>query len=121
MTQKVLLSQYCQQHNFPIVGVYVDDGWSGTNFDRPDFQRMLGDIEQNNVNMVLTKDLSRLGRDHLRTGYYTEICFPDRQVRYIAVNNGVDTANGFNDITPIENLLKNMRCLGRVLCTLSFF
>lgn len=106
-TQKVLLSQYCQQHNFPIVGVYVDDGWSGTNFDRPDFQRMLGDIEHGKVNMVLTKDLSRLGRDYLRTGYYTEIYFPEQQVRYIAVNDGVDTANGFNDITPFKNLLND--------------
>ena len=106
-TQKVLLSQYCQQHNFPIVGMYVDDGWSGTNFDRPDFQRMLSDIEQGKVNMVLTKDLSRLGRDYLRTGYYTEIYFPDQQVRYIAVNDGVDTANGFNDITPFKNLLND--------------
>ncbi|MFT8889841.1 MAG: recombinase family protein [Ethanoligenens sp.] len=67
-TQKVLLSQYCEQQGFPVMGVYVDDGWSGTNFNRPDFQRMLADIEQGKINMVLTKDLSRLGRDYLQTG-----------------------------------------------------
>lgn len=106
-TQKVLLSQYCEQHGFPIMNVYVDDGWSGTNFNRPGFQRMLADIEQGKINMVLTKDLSRLGRDYLQTGYYTEIFFPDRQVRYIAVNDGVDTAAGFNDITPFKNLLND--------------
>ena len=70
-TQRDILTDYCQQHQYAIYDVYVDDGYSGMNFSRPDFLRLLKDIEQGFVNMVITKDLSRLGRDYIMTGYYS--------------------------------------------------
>ena len=90
----------------------MDDGWSGLNFDRPDFNRMLDDIEAGKIDVVITKDLSRLGRDHLKVGHFTEIYFPMKNVRYIAVNDCVDTANKNNDIAALKNVMKNKRCLG---------
>ena len=70
---------------------YVDDGWSGTNFERPDFQRMMDDVEANRVNCIITKDLSRFGREHVMMDYYLEFYFPEKQVRYIAVSDNEDT------------------------------
>ena len=83
----------------------MDDGWSGLNFDRPDFNRMLDDIEAGKIDVVITKDLSRLGRDHLKVGHFTEIYFPMKNVRYIAVNDCVDTANKNNDIAALKNVM----------------
>lgn len=74
-TQKMMLKQYAQDNGFVIHDIYVDDGYSGLNFERPAFQRMLQDIEKGKVNLVITKDLSRLGRDYIMTGYYTEDLF----------------------------------------------
>lgn len=88
-----------------VVAVYVDDGYSGLNFDRPDFNRMLDDIEAGRIDVVITKDLSRLGRDHLKVGHFTEIYFPMKNVRYIAVNDCVDTANKNNDIAALKNVM----------------
>ena len=104
-TQKAMLTQYAREHNFLVVEVYVDDGWSGLNFDRPDFNRMLDDIEAGKIDVVITKDLSRLGRDHLKVGHFTEIYFPMKNVRYIAVNDCVDTANKNNDIAALKNVI----------------
>ena len=104
-TQKAMLTQYAREHNFLVVEVYVDDGWSGLNFDRPDFNRMLDDIEAGKIDVVITKDLSRLGRDHLKVGHFTEIYFPMKNVRYIAVNDCVDTANKNNDIAALKNVM----------------
>lgn len=104
-TQKAMLSQYAKEHGFMVVEVYVDDGWSGLNFERPDFTRMLDDIEAGKIDVVITKDLSRLGRDHLKVGHFTEIYFPMKNVRYIAVNDGVDTANKNNDIAALKNVI----------------
>ena len=104
-TQKAMLTQYAKEHNFLVVEVYVDDGWSGLNFDRPDFNRMLDDIEAGKIDVVITKDLSRLGRDHLKVGHFTEIYFPMKNVRYIAVNDCVDTANKNNDIAALKNVM----------------
>ena len=72
-TQRSMLTEYCEQNGFEIYDYYIDDGFSGTNFDRKDFQRLLNDIDAGAINMVLTKDLSRLGRDYIQMGYYTEI------------------------------------------------
>ena len=92
-----------------------DDGYSGTTFDRPDFQRMIGDIEAGKINCVVTKDLSRLGRNYLLTGQYMEMYFPMHGVRYIAVDNGVDSNNKQdNDFTPFLNIIKNIGYSGRV-------
>ena len=104
-TQKAMLTQYAKEHGFLVVEIYVDDGWSGLNFERPDFMRMLDDIEAGKIDVVITKDLSRLGRDHLKVGHFTEIYFPMKNVRYIAVNDGVDTANKNNDIAALKNVM----------------
>lgn len=100
-----MLTQYAREHGFLVVETYVDDGWSGLNFDRPDFNRMLDDIEAEKIDVVITKDLSRLGRDHLKVGHFTEIYFPMKNVRYIAVNDCVDTANKNNDIAALKNVM----------------
>lgn len=107
-TQRDMLTQYCREQNMRIVGEYVDDGWSGTNFDRPSFQRMIDDIEDGKINCVITKDLSRLGRNYILTGQYTEIYFPSKGVRYIALNDGVDTEKGDSEIAPFLNILNEM-------------
>ena len=91
-----------------MVDEYIDDGWSGTNFDRPDFQRMIDDIEDGKINCVVTKDLSRLGRNYILTGQYTEIYFPSKGVRYIAINDNVDTIHGESKLAPFLNILNEM-------------
>ena len=108
--QKSLLNEFVQQHRLSVYDTYIDDGWSGTNFDRPDFQRMIGDIEAKKVNMVITKDLSRLGRDYIMTGHYMERYFPEHRVRYISLLDGIDTGvdSTANDITPFRAIMNDM-------------
>ncbi|MDD5906447.1 MAG: recombinase family protein [Clostridiales bacterium] len=108
--QKSLLNEYVQQHRLSVYDTYIDDGWSGTNFDRPDFQRMISDIEAKKVNMVITKDLSRLGRDYIMTGHYMERYFPEHRVRYISLLDGIDTGveSSANDITPFRAIMNDM-------------
>ena len=107
-TQRQMLTQYAKDNGFVVVDTYVDDGYSGTNFGRPDFRRMESDIESGKVDIVLTKDLSRLGRGYLQTGYYTEIFFPQNDIRYIAINDGVDSAKGENEFAPFRNIMNNI-------------
>lgn len=107
-TQKSLLERYCRENGYLIHDFYVDDGYSGLNFDRPDFQRLLTDIDNGTVNMVITKDLSRLGRDYIQTGYYTEIYFAKKRIRYIAVNDAFDSNRDDNDIAPFRHILNDM-------------
>lgn len=107
-TQKIILEKYCKDNNLSIVDIYCDDGYSGLNFERPSFKKLLNDIESGKINMVITKDLSRLGRDYIQTGYYTEIYFPDHKVRYVALSDGIDTINQNNDIAPFKNILNDM-------------
>ena len=107
-TQRMMLRQYAEEHGLTVVGEYIDDGWSGTNFDRPGFQRMIDDIEEGKINCVVTKDLSRLGRNYILTGQYTEIYFPSKGVRYIAVNDNVGTLNGESELAPFLNILNEM-------------
>ena len=101
---------FVEQHRLSVFDTYVDDGWSGTNFDRPSFQRMIGDIETKKVNMVITKDLSRLGRDYIMTGHYMERYFPEHRVRYISLLDGIDTGvdSTANDITPFRAIMNDM-------------
>ena len=108
--QESLLREFVQQHRLSVYDTYVDDGWSGTIFDRPDFQRMIGDIEARKVNMVITKDLSRLGRDYIMTGHYMERYFPEHRVRYISLLDGIDTGvdSTANDITPFRAIMNDM-------------
>ena len=103
--QKQVLTEYCLENKFKIVDVYIDDGFSGTNFDRPAFKKMIERIEQGDIDIVITKDLSRLGRDYLKTGYYTEQYFPEHQVRYLALNDRVDTNEGLDDMIPLKNIM----------------
>ena len=104
-TQRQMLRKYAADHNINIYDEYIDDGWSGTNFDRPDFKRMIGDIEDGKINCVIVKDLSRLGRNYILTGQYTELYFPSKNVRFIAVNDSVDSINGDNEFAPFKNII----------------
>lgn len=111
--QKSLLTEYVENlgWEYELVDIYIDPGYTGTNFNRPDFQRMIGDIENGKVNMVITKDLSRLGRDYIETGEYIEKWFPEHEVRYVSVTDGIDTFatnNGNNDIAPFKSILNDM-------------
>lgn len=107
-TQRSILENYCREHGYNIQKVYVDDGYSGLNFNRPGFQELLDDIDRGTINMVITKDLSRLGRDYIMTGYYSEIFFPGKSVRYIAVADNFDSIRNDNGIAPFKNILNDM-------------
>lgn len=106
--QRSILSSYCKERGYDIYDVYIDDGYSGLNFERPGFQRMLVDIKCGKINLILTKDLSRLGRDYIMTGYYSELYFPAQGVRYIALNDNFDSSSSENDIAPFKNILNDM-------------
>lgn len=107
VNQKAVLSKYAADNGFTNPVFFIDDGVSGVTFDRPNFNRMIAEIEAGNVATVIVKDMSRLGRDYLKVGYYTEIFFVERDVRYIAINDGVDSAKGDNDFTPFRNLFND--------------
>ena len=107
-TQRDILTDFCLAEGYQIYDTYIDDGYSGLNFSRPGFMRMIEDIENGAINMVITKDLSRLGRDYIMTGYYSEIYFPAKNVRYIAVADDFDTAKGHNEIAPFKNILNDL-------------
>ena len=101
-----ILTKYCKDHDISRYQIYKDDGFSGTNFKRPGFLDMIGDIEAGLVNMVIVKDMSRFGRNYLEVGLYTEIRFPEMGVRFIAVNDGVDSDDQMgNDFTPFRNII----------------
>lgn len=105
-TQRTVLTQYVREHpEFHVVSEFVDDGWSGTNFDRPQFKRMMEEIEAGNINCIISKDLSRFGREHIMMGYYLEFVFPKLKVRYIAVNDNEDSEKGLSDFVPFKNLI----------------
>ena len=107
-TQRSMLRSYADRNGFFIYGEYADDGYSGTTYDRPAWKRLIADIEAERVNLVITRDLSRLGRDYILTGQYTEIYFPAKGVRYIAVNDGYDSNNRGNDLAPFQNIVNEM-------------
>lgn len=103
--QIAILTKYAKDHGITNYKIYKDDGYSGTNFNRPGFQEMLSDIERGLVSTVIVKDMSRFGRNYLEVGMYTEIMFPDKDVRFIAVNDGVDSEREDNDFTPFRNII----------------
>lgn len=108
--QRKILQRYIKENNLTLIKEYVDDGVSGTTFDRPGFNQMLQDIENQNINMVITKDLSRLGRDYITVGEYTEKYFPKNNIRYVALTDGIDTYldSTNNDITPFKAIINDM-------------
>jgi site-specific DNA recombinase len=106
--QRQMLSEYVCKQGWNIEEIYIDDGWSGTTFERPDFKRLICDIESGRINLVIVKDLSRLGRNYILCGQYTEIYFPERNVRFIALNDGIDSIQTNNDIAPFKNILNDM-------------
>ena len=108
VTQKAILIDYCEAQNYEVYKVYVDDGYSGLNFNRPGFQELLADVESGVINIVLTKDLSRLGRDYIMTGYYSEIYFESKGARYIALADDFDSLKKNNDLAPFKNILNDM-------------
>ena len=104
--QKEILSAYAEKRGFENTRFYVDDGYSGTNFNRPDFLRMMDDVNNGLVGTIIVKDMSRFGRDYIMVGYYTEIMLPQMDIRFIAVNDNVDSENqADNDFTPFRNII----------------
>ena len=107
--QKAMLRDFAEKNGFLDYEYYVDDGYTGRNFNRPSFQRMIADIEAGKVKCVITKDLSRLGRNYIEAGSYMEVFFPQHNVRYIAITDGVDSLNRQEmDITPFNNSLTDL-------------
>ena len=121
--QKSLLFQYVKENNLSVYDIYIDDGYSGTNFDRPNFNRLLSDIELGRVNMVITKDMSRLGRDYIGTGNLIEKYFPEHNVRYIAVTDNIDTFldSSNNDIAPFKAIMNDFYRLGLDRIQMGFY
>ena len=105
INQKKILQKYALEHGYTNFRFYIDDGISGTTFNRPGFQEMIADIEAGIVKRVIIKDMSRFGRDYLQVGMYTEIMFPEHDIHFIAVNDGVDSAQGDNEFTPFRNII----------------
>ena len=99
--QRMIIQDYCERNEILMVRVFVDDGWSGGNFDRPAFQRMLEDVKRKKINCIIVKDLSRLGRNYIETGRYLEKIFPFMGVRFIAITDHYDSATGSDDADQI--------------------
>lgn len=112
--QKDLIADYAAQRGIRIVSEYTDDGYSGTNFDRPNFQRMMEDVKKKKINCIIVKDLSRLGRNYIETGRYLEKIFPFLGVRFIAINDHYDSADESGDadqiVIPFKNLINDAYC-----------
>lgn len=106
--QRDMLIAYCEERGWKIYDIYVDDGFTGTNFERPGFQRMIEDVKKGYISVVLTKDLSRFGRNYIVTGHYTDFFFPEHGVRFVAVNDSYDSDKEDNDIAPFKNVLNEM-------------
>lgn len=105
--QKAILKKYADENELGNTAFYVDDGFSGTDFNRPDFMRMMEDVKSGKISTIITKDLSRFGRDYLMTGQYIEMVLPDYDVRYIAINDNVDTLRSENEIMVFKNVFND--------------
>ena len=104
--QKQLLENYAHKNGYSPIRHFTDDGVSGTTFEREGFQAMIAEVEAGNVSAVIVKDMSRFGRDYLKVGFYTEVMFKEKGVRFIAINNGIDSANQQDsDFTPFLNIM----------------
>ena len=113
--QKMYLEEYARQHGLRNIRHFWDDGYTGTNFNRPGFNALLSEIEAGHVATLIVKDLSRFGRNYLQVGYYTEVVFPKKGVRFIAINNSVDSAKpSDNDFTPFLNIMNSLFCISTI-------
>jgi len=109
--QKTILRRYATDHGFSNTKYYVDDGWSGANFNRPGFEALMADVDNGLISTIICKDMSRFGRDYLHVGLYTEVKFPEAGIRFIAINDGVDSASGASDdFTPFRNIINEWYC-----------
>ena len=106
--QKKLLAKYAKEHGFANTKFYVDDGYTGTNFNRPGFQQMLEDMEMGYISTVIVKDSSRFGRNYLEVGQYTDYYFPEHNIRFIAINDCIDSDNGEDDFSAFRNVMNEM-------------
>ena len=115
INQKKLLEDYAREHGFTNCVHFTDDGWSGANFERPNWKRMIAGIESGEIGYVLVKDLSRVGRDYLQVGFYTEVMFKERGVRFIAIANGVDSdKRESSEFAPFLNIMNVLFCFSTV-------
>lgn len=106
LNQKKYLEDYARSKGLTNIRHFTDDGYSGTNFNRPGFTALLEEVKAGNVSVICVKDMSRFGRNYLQVGYYTEILFPDKGVRFIAINNNIDSDNPTeNEFTPFLNIM----------------
>ena len=103
-----LLIDYANKNNYKIYDTYIDDGYTGTNFNRPGFNRLLNDIKDKKINMVIVKDLSRFGRDYILTGYYLEMFFPSKNIRFISILDNYDSINNVNEYMPFKSIINDM-------------
>ena len=104
--QKKYLEDYAQKNGFKNICHFTDDGFSGVNFNRPGFQSLIKEVEAGNVETLIVKDMSRLGRNYLQVGFYTEVLFPQKNVRFLAINNSIDSNNASdNDFAPFLNIM----------------
>ena len=106
--QKLILTKHAQEQGWNVVETYCDDGYSGTNFDRPGVTRLIDDAKDGKINLILVKDLSRFGRNYIQVGQFTDYLFPMIGCRFIALNDGVDTIHNDNDIMPFRNLFNEI-------------
>lgn len=106
VNQKAMLESYAAQRGFTNISHYTDDGWSGANFERPSWKQLVADIEAGKIGCVIAKDMSRVGRDYLQTGFYTEVLFRQHGVRFIAISNGVDSEDqSTGEFAPFINIM----------------
>ena len=115
VNQRAFLTKFAKEKGFRNLEYFVDDGYSGANFQRPDWQRMMAMVDEGKIGIVIAKDMSRIGRNYLEVGMYTEITFPQNNVRFIAVNSGVDSANqSDNEFAPFLNIINVLFCFSTV-------
>ena len=120
--QKKYLEDYARRNGFTNIRHFTDDGFSGVNFNRPSFQELIKEVEAGNVATIIVKDMSRLGRNYLQVGFYTEVLFPQKDVRFLAINNSIDSNNAYdNDFAPFLNIMKNISNSGKVSNDFSLF
>ena len=113
--QKQYLEDYARRNGFTNIRHFTDDGFSGVNFNRPGFQSLIKEVEAGNVGTLIVKDMSRLGRNYLQVGFYTEILFPQKDVRFLAINNSIDSKNASdNDFAPFLNIMNVLFCFSTV-------